>query len=337
MVNHGYLSVKGKNYYFSSLSMNNKVDKKKLKKIVVRKEYKPRITVDEAKFKALKVAILHYDPITNELGTALAHHQVQLRSYCKENHFIALRNHYEDYPGVVVGELNLKVENTLRAATKNASTLILHSYAAEADISIIKSILALADDVEHVILLHQGFELEQIESKSFAKLESVVKKSNKSYTILRYLATYEQIYLRVAKYVKTASLFKFPFQEHKMGFIAEADIVDAVLRILEAPEQHYNKTYTLTGEMLTGEEVAQVMSKVLHTEIHFANVEPEDVSTFLNEFGINKNIMAYWLAAWKHPELLAIRSRSLKKLSGKKTWRLECWLELNSHYFAMAD
>jgi uncharacterized protein YbjT (DUF2867 family) len=72
----------------------------------------------------------------------------------------------------------------------------------------------------------------------------------------------------------------FPLDDKKMGGIASEDIGKAAYGIFQKGEEMIGKTVGIAGEHLSGQEMAQKMSKALGQEVIFNNVTPETFRAF---------------------------------------------------------
>jgi len=47
-----------------------------------------------------------------------------------------------------------------------------------------------------------------------------------------------------------------------VNYVSPNDVAEVAVRVLMAPREHYNKEYTLTGETIKDQQVADLLSKV---------------------------------------------------------------------------
>jgi uncharacterized protein YbjT (DUF2867 family) len=71
-----------------------------------------------------------------------------------------------------------------------------------------------------------------------------------------------------------------PLDNSKMAGIAAEDIGKAAYGIFQRPEKMIGKTIGVAGEHLTGEEMANALSRALGKEVIFNNVTPETFRSF---------------------------------------------------------
>lgn len=71
-----------------------------------------------------------------------------------------------------------------------------------------------------------------------------------------------------------------PLDNSKMAGIAAEDIGKAAYGIFQRPEKTIGKTIGVAGEHLTGEEMANALSRALGKEVTFNNVTPETFRSF---------------------------------------------------------
>lgn len=157
------------------------------------------------------------------------------------------------------------------------------------------------------------------------KIEQLLLKSGLSYTFLR-PGYFMQNLSGTLKYdiVENRRIY-IPAGNAKFNWTNAHDIGVAAARILEAPEDHENMIYTLTGsENLTFKEVASKMSEVLNTPIIYTS--PNPFRFYFNKRGmglkpafIYKLIMLHFLRIFEnepeiHDDLLRLTGQEPKKL-----------------------
>ncbi|UCF37534.1 MAG: NmrA/HSCARG family protein [Acidobacteriota bacterium] len=74
--------------------------------------------------------------------------------------------------------------------------------------------------------------------------------------------------------------FTLPMGGKKLPGIAAKDIGGCAFGIFKAGSQYIGKTLGIAGEHLTGQEMAQALSKTLNREIHFNDVSPSVYRSF---------------------------------------------------------
>ncbi|WP_327088633.1 SDR family oxidoreductase [Nonomuraea sp. NBC_01738] len=79
----------------------------------------------------------------------------------------------------------------------------------------------------------------------------------------------------------------------KVGLIDVRDIADFGAKILESPQKHAGKTYTITGpESISLEEASNSLAEVYQTKIKYQPVSPADAYRSMLDYGLSE-----WVAA----------------------------------------
>jgi hypothetical protein len=76
------------------------------------------------------------------------------------------------------------------------------------------------------------------------------------------------------------------FGEHRVGWIALKDLAAVAATVLrQGPERHGGQDYWLSPEVLTGPQVADILSDVLGTKIHCEMHSPDVLAKIVAETG----------------------------------------------------
>lgn len=74
--------------------------------------------------------------------------------------------------------------------------------------------------------------------------------------------------------------FTLPMADKKLPGIAVEDIGKCAYGIFKGGDEYVNKTVGISGEILTGDEMAAALSKALGVEVHYNSVTPEQYRGF---------------------------------------------------------
>lgn len=89
-----------------------------------------------------------------------------------------------------------------------------------------------------------------------------------------------------AQTIREQGIYITPFGDTKIGLIDTGDIARVAASVLMDPERHVGNTYPLYGpEEISGFDVAEILSGVLHRNIQFANLSPEAFGEILGRNG----------------------------------------------------
>jgi len=119
--------------------------------------------------------------------------------------------------------------------------------------------------------------------KEWAPLEERVAKSGVKFAIAR-SPFFQEMYLNFKDEVA------LPYGENGAAPSPSCyDLGRALARILENPDQHNGRTYTLTGpEMLTGEAIAKALSEARGKNIRYKNISYDETVDMFVKMGFQK-------------------------------------------------
>ena len=119
-----------------------------------------------------------------------------------------------------------------------------------------------------------------------AESEDFIRSSGVPFTFLRPNGFMQNLVNYSANSIQTQNAFYGSEGEGRISQIDLRDIAATAVRVL-TQDGHLGQTYTLTGpEALTNSEVAEKLSAVLGREIHFVNLEPEQLRGALLAAGL---------------------------------------------------
>lgn len=185
--------------------------------------------------------------------------------------------------------------------------------------------------VKHIIFLS----VQDVDKSTFIphnKIEKLIKTSGLTYTFLRPGYFMQNLSVPLKYDILEHERIYIPAGKAKFNWINADDIGIAAARILESPEDHENKIYTLTGsENLNFDEVVRQMSEVLDYRVHYTS--PNAFRFYFNKRskGLKPTfilimIMLHYLPRFqKDPEIFD----DIIKLTGKKPLLLKDFLQQN--------
>jgi uncharacterized protein YbjT (DUF2867 family) len=172
--------------------------------------------------------------------------------------------------GVELMQADLSVPATIDAAMEGVSAVILVSPAVPAqELSVVHS--AAYAGVEHVVKITSKASADSpiARRRNQAQIENTLIASGLGYTLLRNNA-YMQNFLMMAPDIANTNSFSSATGDGRIGHIDARDVAALAGEIAASPSAHQAKTYWPTGpEVLSGTEVAAVLSKVLGQPITF--------------------------------------------------------------------
>jgi uncharacterized protein YbjT (DUF2867 family) len=190
---------------------------------------------------------------------------------------------------VAVGDLD--VPATVDAAMRGVSAVVLVSPAIPAqELNVVAS--AAAAGVGHVVKITSKASADSPigRRRNQTEIENGLIASGLGYTLLRNNA-YMQNFLMMAPGIAATSSFSTATGDGRVGHIDARDVAAVAAEIAASPAPHAGRTYWPTGpEVLTGAEVAGVLSKVLGRPITFHPITFEEQREAMIKAGLPDSV-----------------------------------------------
>lgn len=123
------------------------------------------------------------------------------------------------------------------------------------------------------------------------RAEDYVKFSGLGWTILKPNQFMDNIVDSQEKTILKHGRFYGAAGQGKISYVSSADVAACAAKILLNPEDHFGKTYRLTGpEALSNHQLAEILSGLLDQQVEYVNIGPEQLAEVLRANG-----MADWL------------------------------------------
>jgi uncharacterized protein YbjT (DUF2867 family) len=140
--------------------------------------------------------------------------------------------------------------------------------------------------VKHVCLLSGAYaDYSLMFGQQFLTLETALKYSGLTYSILRFPFFYENLNGNVES-IQTRSTFSWPAHPTaRFCGIAISDIGTVSACVLSNPSTHLNHTYTLCGDPVCPRDIANLYTKYLGRQIKYAQVSEQEALTSMTGQG----------------------------------------------------
>jgi len=150
------------------------------------------------------------------------------------------------------------------------------------------------------ILFSSLYGADKTQDNSFGKTEKIISECGINYAIVRPNFIFQNFITYDVESVKSGSIY-LPTENSKTAYIDVNDVASASSTILEHPEKHYSKAYTLTGsESLSHEQFAEIFSTVLEQKVTNANPTNDEYKATLLSYNLPQELvdfMGYLYAA----------------------------------------
>ncbi len=130
-------------------------------------------------------------------------------------------------------------------------------------------------------------------SSSHHRAEIAIKESNIDYTIIRPNFIFQNFINYDLWAIKKDMIF-LPTENGETSYNDIRDVADAIANVLETPNTHLGKTYTITGpEALSHSKISEIFSKVLERNIRNVNPTEVEYKETLLKFGLPQNTVDF--------------------------------------------
>lgn len=185
------------------------------------------------------------------------------------------------------------------------------------------------------ILLSTLYGTDTNSESTFGKSENIVAESGINYAIVRPNFIFQNFITYDIEAIKSGSIY-LPTKDSKTSYIDVNDVANASITILENPNKHFGKTYTLTGsESLSHGEFAEIFSSVLGKKI--SNIAPsnEDYKATLLSYNLPQELVDFMGLLYATIEMGAFTSTTddYELVTGKKPITAKEFIEQNRSVF----
>ncbi|CAM1341555.1 SDR family oxidoreductase [Tenacibaculum amylolyticum] len=171
-------------------------------------------------------------------------------------------------------------------------------------------------------------------SRWAGRSEDLIKASDLSYTIVRPNNFLQNFINFHSNTIKEHNGFYMPNGDAKSGMVAVEDIAE-IAAIALTTEDHFDKTYTLSGLALTNYEYAEIISAVVGRKVSYIDVTEEKakesmLSNGMPEWLVNAMMELNYIVkqGWT-----AEYSEDFKNITGKEYTTAETFFLENKNYF----
>ncbi|TAE17416.1 MAG: NAD-dependent epimerase/dehydratase family protein [Bacteroidetes bacterium] len=157
-------------------------------------------------------------------------------------------------------------------------------------------------------------------SSSHYRAEIAVNESSIGFTIIRPNFIFQNFINYDLWAIKKDMIF-LPTENGETSYNDIRDVAEAIANVLEKPEEHVGKTYTITGpEALSHSKISEIFSKVLQRNIKNVNPTEVEYKETLLKFGLPQNTVDFLATLYHYIKLNYFKSttRDLEFLLNRK-------------------
>ncbi len=185
------------------------------------------------------------------------------------------------------------------------------------------------------ILLSTLYGTDENSENTFGKSEKVVAESGINYSIVRPNFIFQNFINYDIDAIKNGSIY-LPTKDSRTSYIDVNDVANASAIILEKPEKHFNKAYTLTGsEALSHQQFAEIFSTVLEKKV--TNIAPsnQEYKKTLLSYNLPQELVDFMgrLYAGIEAEFFTSTTNDYELITGMKPTTAKEFTELNRSVF----
>jgi len=238
---------------------------------------------------------------------------------------------------VVSDNFNWNNPETFEKALKGIEKVFLISPPNFADFD--KKIIPFIEEAKRAnvkfILLSTLYGTDKNSENTFGKSEKLIAESGIDYSIVRPNFIFQNFINYDVEAIKGGSIY-LPTKDSKTSYIDVNDVANASATILENQEEHFGRTYSLTGsETLSHEQFAEIFSTILEKKI--TNVAPsnEEYKATLLSYNLPQELVDFMgsLYAGIEANLFTSTSSDYELITGKKQRTAKEFIEQNRSVF----
>jgi uncharacterized protein YbjT (DUF2867 family) len=118
--------------------------------------------------------------------------------------------------------------------------------------------------------------------------EKLIEESGIPYTFLRPNEFMQGFINFQGSTIRSSNAFYIPAEDAKVSFVDARDIAAIAVRALMNGDNHYNKTYVITGpEALSYYQTAEILSNATGKKIDYVNISEEETREALKKTGMD--------------------------------------------------
>ena len=185
------------------------------------------------------------------------------------------------------------------------------------------------------ILFSSLYGADKTQENSFGKTEKIISECGINYAFVKPNFIFQNFITYDKEAIKSGKIY-LPTKNSKTAYVDVNDVATASCTILENPEKHFGKEYTLTGsESLSHDQFAEIFTNVLEKEV--INIAPSNDEYKATLLGYNLpqelvNFMGYLYAAIE-AGYFANTTNDYELITEKKPTTAKEFIELNRSEF----
>lgn len=165
--------------------------------------------------------------------------------------------------------------------------------------------------------------------------EERLEDSGISFTVLR-PSHYMQNYLELWDFIRVGSM-PYPVSPRSvMGVVDVEDVAEAALHVLHEPSEHVGRTYDLSAEELTRDEMAEAWSRAVGHRVTAVRIPPDSITNPLRAVHVLPSLLTALPSPRARSALrLAQATNGARNVRGITTWgrdAVETYTIMMSHY-----
>jgi uncharacterized protein YbjT (DUF2867 family) len=199
----------------------------------------------------------------------------------------------ENFQRVEHVQIDYETQEGLQAAFKEADKLFLLTHAspksADHETNLITE--AKKSGIRHIVkqsIMGADLKADVEAMRLHRQTEKVIEESGIPYTFLRPNEFMQGFINFQASSIKNNGAFYVPAEDSKVSFVDARDIASVAVNALVDGEEHFNKTYMITGsEALSYYRAAEILSNATGKKIDYVNISDQEARGAMKEVGLD--------------------------------------------------
>ena len=233
---------------------------------------------------------------TGTIGTEVVNQLSNVKSDLKIKaavHSVENAKKIQNFQRVEPVQIDYDTQKGLQEAFKNVDKLFLLTHPSFKTVEHESTLVneAKKSGIKHIVkqsIMRADLDADVEAMRLHKQAEKLIEDSEIPYTFLRPNEFMQGFINFQGTTIKSNNAFYIPAEDAKVSFVDARDIAAVAVKALMNGDNHYNKTYVITGpEALSYHQAAEILSNATEKKIDYVNISEEETREALKETGMN--------------------------------------------------
>jgi uncharacterized protein YbjT (DUF2867 family) len=233
---------------------------------------------------------------TGTIGTEVVNQLSNVKSDLKIKaavHSVENAKKIQNFQRVEPVQIDYDTQKGLQEAFKNVDKLFLLTHPSFKTVEHESTLVneAKKSGIKHIVkqsIMRADLDADVEAMRLHKQAEKLIEDSEIPYTFLRPNEFMQGFINFQGTTIKSNNAFYIPAEDAKVSFVDARDIAAVAVKALMNGDNHYNKTYVITGpEALSYHRAAEILSNATGKKIDYVNISEEETREALKEIGMD--------------------------------------------------